>query len=206
MGIIIDIVIVAFILLSIYLGYKKGLVSLGVQVFAFIIALIITFILYRPIANFIVNNTTIDEKLQEIIQTKVGDFVVEDQSSKITNSLIESAKNGMLPEASRTLAINIIYGITLLALFIISRIALVLISALANIIAKLPIIDQFNKIGGILYGLLRGVLITYAILMIINLVITFNPNIQLKDRMDETYLAKAMSTYNLLNVLFLNKI
>ena len=112
----------------------------------------------------------------------------------------------MLPEASRTLAINIIYGITLLALFIISRIALVLISVLANIIAKLPIIDQFNKIGGILYGLLRGVLITYAILMIINLVITFNPNIQLKDRMDETYLAKAMSTYNLLNVLFLNKI
>ena len=63
MGIIIDIVIVAFILLSIYLGYKKGLVSLGVQVFAFIIALIITFILYRPIANFIVNNTTIAAKL-----------------------------------------------------------------------------------------------------------------------------------------------
>lgn len=197
MGIIIDIVIILFILASIYLGYKKGLISLGIQLFAFILSIVITLILYRPIGSIIINTTQLDEKLQEMIQVNAENLISEDSDSKITNELIESAKNGMLPEASRTLAINIIYGITMIVLFIISRICLMLIKALSDIIAKLPIINQFNKLGGVLYGLLRGLFITYVILMIINLIITFNPKSSLNEIMNATYLAKAISTYSI---------
>lgn len=197
MGIIIDIVIILFILASIYLGYKKGLISLGIQLFAFILSIVITLILYRPIGSIIINTTQLDEKLQEMIQVNAENLISEDSDSKITNELIESAKNGMLPETSRTLAINIIYGITMIVLFIISRICLMLIKALSDIIAKLPIINQFNKLGGVLYGLLRGLFITYVILMIINLIITFNPKGSLNEIMNETYLAKAISTYSI---------
>lgn len=196
MGIIIDIVIILFILASIYLGYKKGLISLGIQLFAFILSIVITLILYRPIGSIIINTTQLDEKLQEMIQVNAENLISEDSDSKITNELIESAKNGMLPEASRTLAINIIYGITMIVLFIISRICLMLIKALSDIIAKLPIINQFNKLGGVLYGLLRGLFITYVILMIINLIITFNPKSSLNEIMNATYLAKAISQYS----------
>lgn len=197
MGIIIDIVIILFILASIYLGYKKGLISLGIQLFAFILSIVITLILYRPIGSIIINTTQLDEKLQEMIQVNAENLISEDSDSKITNELIESAKNGMLPEASRTLAINIIYGITMIVLFIISRICLMLIKSLSDIIAKLPIINQFNKLGGVLYGLLRGLFITYVILMIINLIITFNPKGSLNEIMNGTYLAKAISTYSI---------
>lgn len=200
MGIIIDIIIVLFILASIFLGYKKGLISLGIQLIAFIAALAVTFILYRPIGNIIINTTEIDEKLQETIQVNVENFMEEENGSETTNKLIESAKQGMLPETSRNLAINIIYGITMLVLFILVRICLIFINAVANTIAKLPILKQFNKLGGILYGLLRGFLVTYAILMVINLVISVNPKSQLNQVMEETYLAKTMSTYNVLNV------
>ena len=47
MGIIIDGVIILFILVSVFLGYKKGLVSLGIHLVAFITALIVALILYR---------------------------------------------------------------------------------------------------------------------------------------------------------------
>lgn len=197
MGIIIDIVIILFILASIYLGYKKGLISLGIQLLAFIISLIITLVLYRPIGSMIINTTQLDEKLQEIIQVNAESVISEDSDNKITNELIESAKNGMLPEVSRSLAINIIYGITMLVLFIVSRICLIFIKALSDLIDKLPIINQFNKLGGILYGLLRGLLITYAIVMIMNLMITFNPKGSLNDIMNETYLAKMISQYSI---------
>lgn len=197
MGIIIDIVIILFILASIYLGYKKGLISLGIQLFAFIISLIITLILYRPIGSMIINTTQLDEKLQEIIQVNAESVISEDSDNKITNELIESAKNGMLPEVSRSLAINIIYGVTMLALFIVSRICLIFIKSLSDLIAKLPIINQFNKLGGVLYGLLRGLLITYAIVMIMNLMITFNPKGSLNEIMNETYLAKMISQYSI---------
>lgn len=197
MGIIIDIVIILFVLASIYLGYKKGLISLGIQLFAFILSLIITLILYKPIGSMIINTTQLDEKLQEIIQVNAESLISEDSDDKITNELIESAKNGMLPEASRSLAINIIYGITMLVLFIISRICFIFIKSLSDIIAKLPIINQFNRLGGILYGLLRGLLITYVIVMIMNLMITFNPKGSLNEIMNETYLAKTISQYSI---------
>lgn len=202
MGIIIDIVIILFIVASIFLGYKKGLIALAIHLLAFIIAVIVTFVLYRPIGNIIINTSTIDEKLQETIQVNVENFILEDESNQITNELVESAKKGMLPDASRTLAINIIYGITMVILFLITRICLVFINSLADTISKLPIINQFNKLGGILYGLLRGVIITYVILMLINLVITINPTGSLNEIMQESYLAKAMSTYNILNIFF----
>lgn len=197
MGIIIDIVIILFVLASIYLGYKKGLISLGIQLFAFIVSLIITLILYRPIGSMIINTTQLDEKLQEIIQVNAESLMSEESDNKITNELIESTKNGMLPEVSRSLAINIIYGITMLVLFIVSRICLIFIKSLSDLIAKLPIINQFNKLGGVLYGLLRGLLITYAIVMIMNLMITFNPKGSLNDIMNETYLAKMISQYSI---------
>ena len=202
MGIIIDGIIVLFILLSVFLGYKKGLVALGIHLVAFIVAILISFILYRPIGNLIINNTQIDESLQGTIETKLEKVVGNEETDGITNSLIENAKNGAVEETAKSLSINIIYGVTIILLFMILRIALVFVTAIANWIAKLPILKQANKLGGIIYGLLRGILIIYVVLLILNLIITFYPNGSLNNSINETYLAKTMMRYNILNIFF----
>ena len=202
MEIIIDGVIVLFILLSVFLGYRKGLVSLGIHLVAFIVALVIAFILYRPIGSLIMNTTEIDESLQGTIETKLEEIVGSEDGNVTTTSLIGDIQNGAIAETSKSLSMNIIYGVTLIVLFIILRIALVFISAIANWVAELPILKQANKTGGIIYGLLRGVLITYVILLIISLVITLNPQGSLNEYMNQTYLAKNMMEYNILNVFF----
>ena len=148
------------------------------------------------------STTNIDESLQETIETKLEEIVGNEETEGIGNSIIEDAKNGAVSETAKSLSMNIIYGGTIIILFVILRIALVFISAIANWIAKLPILKQANKLGGILYGLLRGILITYAILLILNLVITLNPQSGLNKTMNETYLAKAMMEYNILNIFF----
>ena len=200
MGIIIDIVIILFILISIFLGYKKGLVSLGIHLVAFIIALIISFILYRPIGNLIINTTSIDENLQEGIETKLEEITGDNNENQ--NSLLQNIQNGTISETAKSLSINIIYGVTIILLFMILRIALVFVTAIANWIAKLPILKQANKLGGIIYGLLRGILIIYVVLLILNLIITFYPNGSLNNSINETYLAKTMMRYNILNIFF----
>lgn len=202
MGIIIDIIIILFILASVFFGYKKGLISLAINIVAFIIAMVVTLLLYKPIGNIIINNTTLDEKLQQMIQTKIEEFMENDDNKDSSSKLIESAKNGLLPDTARSLSINIIYGITLILLFIIIKICLLLVNSLANQVAKFPIIKQFNEIGGILYGLLRGIIITYVILMVIQLIVTLNPKGTLDNAMQESYLAKTMSSYNILNIFF----
>ena len=201
MGIIIDVIILLLILISTYLGYRKGLVSLAVSFIAFIAAIIITVILYRPIGNLIINNTKFDENLQTTIQEKVEDVITKDgEGNGIANGLVESAKQGVLPNAARTIAVNVIYGITMIILFVVARLALLLINLLADTIAKLPILNQFNKGGGILYGLLRGLIITYLIVMIINLIIVFNPNGLVGKAVQQTFLTKIISEYNVLNI------
>ena len=202
MGIIIDGVIVLIILLSVFLGYKKGLVSLGIHLVAFIIALVVAFVLYRPIGSLIINTTEIDESLQGVIETKLEEIVDVEEENITVNSLIGNIESSTITETSRGLAMNIIYGATIIILFIILRIALVFISAIANWVAELPILKQVNKAGGIIYGLLRGVLLTYVILLIVSLVITFNPTGKLNETMNETYLAKTMMEYNILNAFF----
>lgn len=201
MGIIIDGVIVLFILLSVFFGYKKGLVSLGIHLVAFVVALVIAFILYRPIGNLIINTTGIDESLQGSIETKLEEIVGSEETDAVS-TLIGDIQNSAVSETARSLSMNIIYGGTIIILFIILRIALVFISAIANWVAELPILKQANKAGGIIYGLLRGVLIVYVVLLIINLVITFNPQGALNEYIGQTYLAKAMLEYNILNVFF----
>lgn len=124
------------------------------------------------------------------------------EDSEETSKLIESAKNGMLPETAKNLADNIVYGGVMAILFIGSRIALRFVSVIANLVAKLPVINQFNKIGGALYGLLRGCLLIYAILMIISILGTVNPKNSLHQSINETSLGKTMYENNVLNVFF----
>lgn len=202
MGIIIDGIIILFILVSVFLGYKKGLVSLGIHLVAFVVALIVALILYRPIGNLIMNTTEIDESLQENIETKLEEIVGNQNTEIKVNSLIGNIESEAISETSKSLSMNIIYGVTIIVLFIILRIALVFITAIANWVAELPILKQANKAGGIVYGLLRGVLLTYVILLIIGLIITFNPQGNLSKSINETHLAKAMMEYNILNVFF----
>ncbi len=41
-------------------------------------------------------------------------------------------------------------------LFIVSKIILSIIISLMDFVANLPILKQFNEIGGIIYGIVRG--------------------------------------------------
>lgn len=202
MGIIVDIILIAFLILSIFLGYKKGLAALAIKLCAFIIAIVITFILYRPIGNLIINTTSIDESIEDSIYNKVTEMIQKDDNNELTSDLIESAKQGMLPEASRELAINVVYGGTLIILFVIIRIALIFVSALANLIAKLPIIKQFNELGGAIYGLLRGAIILYAILLIISFVGELSPKNMATQAINESTIGKIMYENNIFNVFF----
>lgn len=202
-GIIIDILIVAFLALSVFLGYKKGFVSLAIKLCAFIIAILITFVLYRPIGNLIINTTSIDESIQDSIYNKVTETMQKDSENEFTSDLIESAKQGMLTQSARELSINIVYAGTAIVLFVIARIILIFVNSLANLIAKLPIIKQANEVGGAIYGLLRGIVIIYAILLIINFVGEVNPKNIATETINETTLTKVMYENNLFNV-FLN--
>lgn len=197
MGIVIDIILVLIVALSTFLGYKKGLVELGAKLFAGIIAIVITLIIYKPVGNIVIKNTSIDEKIENTILEKTTNVI--DENSKISdNKYIQDAsdnavsqvKEEVLPEQARNIAVNVVYVATALILFIVSKIVLSIVISLANAIASLPILKQFNEIGGFLYGLVRGAIISLVLILVIGTIAKLNPNGSLSKNVESTYLLK----------------
>ncbi len=197
MGIVIDIILVLIVALSAFLGYKKGLVELGAKLFAGIIAIVITLIIYKPVGNIVIKNTSIDEKIENTILEKTTNVI--DENSKISdNKYIQDAsdnavsqvKEEVLPEQARNIAVNVVYVATALILFIVSKIVLSIVISLANAVASLPILKQFNEIGGLLYGLVRGAIISLVLILVIGTIAKLNPNGSLSKNVESTYLLK----------------
>lgn len=198
MGIVIDLIIIGILVLSIFLGYKKGLVSLAIKFVAFIIAILVTFILYKPVANLVINTTNIDETIQNSIIEKTTEMMQNDEDNKYIKDIKEDAKNGILVQTSRDLSINIVNIAVMILLFLLIKIGLRFITALANIITKLPIIKQFNKAGGVLYGLLRGLLIIYVGLAIIAIIGQINSENKLHKDISNSYIGNLMYNNNII--------
>ena len=197
MGIVIEINLVLIVALSAFLGYKKGLVELGAKLFAGIIAIVITLIIYKPVGNIVIKNTSIDEKIENTILEKTTNVI--DENSKISdNKYIQDAsdnavsqvKEEVIPEQARNIAVNVVYVATALILFIVSKIVLSIVISLANAVASLPILKQFNEIGGLLYGLVRGAIISFVLILVIGTIAKLNPNGSLSKNVESTYLLK----------------
>lgn len=214
MGIIVDIIIIAIIALSIFLGYRKGLIELAIKLCAFVIAILITLILYKPVSNLIINTTSIDETIENSILEKANDVMEgeEDEelseetnpasTEELSEEIKQEAREGLLPEAARGLSVNIVRGGVIIILYVLVRIALRFVTALANLVAKLPILKQFNKAGGAIYGALRGILIIYVCLIIISIFGQINPENDVHQNIEQSTLGKTMYENNILDVFF----
>ena len=200
MNFVVDIIIVLTVVVSALLAYRKGLISLSVQLLATIISILIIIVIYKPVSNLIINTTGIDEYIQNGILEKVTDVVEQDGENN--NKIVETIENGMLPETARELSINIVQGGVILILYILLRIALKFVTGLVNIVAKVPIIKQINKLGGIIYGIIRGLLLVYVILLLVNLSGNINSNNTAYKAVESSTLGKFMNENNLIAMAF----
>lgn len=200
MNFVVDIIIVLIIVISALLAYRKGLISLSVQLLATIISILIIIVIYKPVSNLIINTTGIDEYIQNEILEKVTDVVEQDKENN--NQIVETIENGMLPETARNLSIDIVQGGVILILYILLRVALRFVTGLVNIVAKVPIIKQINKLGGVLYGIIRGLLLVYVILLFVNLSGNINSNNTVYKSVESSTLGKFMNENNLIAMAF----
>ena len=172
LGIIFDIFLVAIIALNVFICYRKGLVKLAVGLIAVIVAIIISVLLYKPVSNIIIENTEIDENIENTVIENFSAETDEQEDTdngfmkymeKYVNDSINKTRNQIVLEASNVIATKVINICVFLGIFIIARIVLILLTFIADIIMSLPILKQFNKAGGIIYGLIKALLIIYVI-------------------------------------------
>lgn len=210
MGIILDVIIVALIGLTVYSCYKKGLVNLAVGLIAVVASIILALILYKPVSNIIIEKTNVDEDLEKMIIEKVIGDVPEGAEVKIESTglinyiedLVEDtadeAKSQIAYDTAETLAVKLINTVVLIAIFIVARLIFILLTFLTDIITSLPILNQIDSVGGILYGLLKALLIIYVVLAIAFFVANVAGITQISDTISSSYITKMFYEHNLL--------
>lgn len=197
---IIDIIIIMIIALSTFLGYRKGFINLSVNLLASIIALLVMLFLTTPITNLFINTTSIDESIENIIIEKVNEAIgSQTNNNEIINELVISSTEGMLEENAAEISTTVIKFAVAILLFILVRVGLIFVSAIANLLAKIPVIKQMNEVGGIIYGLIRGVLAIYIILFLISSISLINTDNILNEKIEESTVTKLMYDNNIID-------
>lgn len=218
-GILVDLVLISIVISNAFWGYRRGLVNVIFQVLAFIVSLLIMFVLYKPVANTIMKNTSLDERLTVAIASNLSGTTLADgnlidaEQSNISTSVVNlinsfvtealhKAETNVVGYVSDQLARMMIYTGTMLALFIISRTLLVIVRFVAELIGNLPIIKMFNKSGGLIFGVIKGFIIAYAILAVLSVISPLISQIGIISAIQDSTFGSAMYNNNILLKLF----
>lgn len=180
-----DVIIIALIALSAFLGYKKGFVKTVSKLLCFVVSIILSKLLH-PVISGAVRNSFIGDFINSKIAEK--SIITEDMPSFVQKAG-ETTVNGLTDAVVAVVTIIIIMIITFFA-------ANAVVNAI-NLVAKLPFISSINRTFGIAAGLLMGILLVYlvlAIVLVANIEATW---------LDNSLIAQFMFKHNLLmNLIF----
>lgn len=213
MGIILDLVILGIILLNIFICYKKGLVKLAVGLVAVLVSIILALLLYKPVSNLIIEKTEIDNKIENAIienftakednEAEVDDSGFMKYIEQYVDDTVNKTKNEIVTEAAGTIAVKVINIGVIILIFVVARLILILLTFITDLITELPIIKQFNEIGGVLYGVVKALLIIYVILAIAFFLVYVTGNVTISEAISSSYITKFFYNNNiLLNIIF----
>jgi uncharacterized membrane protein required for colicin V production len=195
---IFDIIILIIIIISILSCYSKGLVKSLFGMFGVIVALFIAINLAGSVGSLLRNNETVYSFVYSAVSSftasseqpetnGIADSIssvfslgsgadlktqaeairqIDIPSSIINGILSNDTAQRIIAEYITNFVINVL---AVIVVFIVALIALRMLAGILDFIAKLPILNLFNKLGGALIGFLQGIISVWIIITIIKL-------------------------------------
>lgn len=187
-----DIIVILIIGIFAFIGYKRGLLLSIYSFGSYLIAIFLGFILRKPVSLFI-NSTPIPEKIHENVynkllevnESKAGEVTVKAKDyieslnypSLVENFLKKNIENletermftSIADEISDKVTALIVSILAFLVTVIIVLIAMLVIKALIKTARKLPVIKQFDGLGGLILGTVEGLLIVCIAVLVLYL-------------------------------------
>lgn len=203
MNYLIDIILIAIIALITFIGYKRGLIKVAFKLISFLLAIVLAVVLYKPISNFIINNTPIDDNLKQAIEERLSSPDISDEETdNIVATYYDNVKNSSTTAAAKIISETIINVGCMIIVFVVSKLILLLFRFSGDLIAKLPLIKQLNSVGGFVYGILEGFILVYILLALIAIMSpVFNMN-QIINMINSSIITNIMYNNNIIFILF----
>ena len=202
--------ILAFILLLVFRGYRKGFFKSAASAIGIVLAVLLTAVLYPGVNKLLCQYTVLDDVIEQKIIEKFE--LPEETKTATRNEEIDTIENLNLPDnvkgwliancngetflesgvdnvcsyIAKSLTAMVMRGIsyvlTLLVLLLLLHI-LIMVLDVANYI---PIVKSINKAGGAIFGAGQGILIVWIFMGIVTLLSTFSWAYQVIQMIDES--------------------
>ena len=217
--ILIDIILVAVIVLLCIIGFKRGLMLSIVTAGSSIISIILSFILY-PIVSKILRATPIFDALRDTVGQSIEkltshlagstttaanvvdaislpDVMKENILSQISSPGKAETLDNLTNSLSGAIAGLIVDIIAIIVLFIVIKIIIMLLKNLIKAIGSIPVIKQVDRIGGLAFGLLEGVILVTVVAAVFSF---FSSNIGAESLIEA--IDKSVGSYFTITTLF----
>ncbi|MBQ2670303.1 MAG: CvpA family protein [Clostridia bacterium] len=214
MGIIADILLVLILILSFSYWRKKGLVKSVWKIAALIITIVLVMFLKNPAADF-VSHTQIADNLENSVSSiitippgggvniaetlKLPEFM-QNEVKVATDATINTAEAIKSAAAKSLTGAIIIIGVCV-ALFILIRLALMVVFLIVDSATKLPLIKGANKLLGGLLGMVNVIFIVLLALAVFTMLAPTDNIVY--EAIDKSYIVKFLYNNNILLKLFM---
>lgn len=192
---IIDIIVAAVIIISVFLGYKKGFIKSAISLLSFFVAIGLALTFYKPLALILTENTQIDDWIVTTITTsqnendtqeveKVEEEKMEGEDSNIIldtfsnlpavmtqNFDIQEIKNNVKEEIAYKTSELIMNLLSLIVIYVIVKFTLFVAMIVLSGIMQIPVLKQLNEVLGMVFGAIMGfaeIYISFAIITFIS--------------------------------------
>lgn len=177
------VIVLVIIILNALTGLKVGLTKILFSLFSFIIAMAISVWISPVVNNMLKNNEKFYEKTKQKMEAilfeglentdGIDELIGELPLTKsIKESLIKN-KSQKETNAKSYIAAHVtdiaLKAMSFIISFVVVFIGLWVISIALNIISKLPILNQINKLAGLLVGGLQGLVVVWIIFTIVTM-------------------------------------
>lgn len=208
MGVITDLILIAIVMVFVIIGYVKGLTGSLIKLASFIVAVVLALILYKPLSNVVMQKTQIDEKIETAIiqnfsktenqnEENMPTTLVESINNKIEKETTD-ARNEIVEKTAKSTTLTIMRVGTAIAIYLVVRLVLFIVSVLAKGITQLPLLKEVDKAGGIAYGLVQGIVMVYVLLGIISLISVVWPNNPVVEAISQSYIGLILYNNNII--------
>lgn len=200
---ILDIIVILFILLSAFTGYRKGLIGILVSLVGFVIAIILAFTFQPIVVDYINNNTQISPTINEMVKNGVTKAIEQKTNTSKSNDfyamvISKFGENQDVDVITKNITSFILKGISFIFIFIIVITITFILQMLLNLVFNIPILSSVNKIGGIGIAAIMAIIKVWVILALVSFLSPFNIVGVITNLINQTTFTKLLYENNVL--------
>ncbi|WP_066634159.1 CvpA family protein [Desulfolucanica intricata] len=153
-----DIIILAIFILSGIKGFFTGMILSFTRLISIMAGLLVANQYSRPLADYLSEHWHWVERISVWISARLQNLEL---------LLFDSVKTPVTGEISSTLAINLLQIIVFLFLLLVTARIVQLIGTIISGLAAFTLLGPLDRIGGVVFGLIRGLLIIVVFLVLL---------------------------------------